>query len=203
MSRHAFSMQACKPQNTFYHEGEQYIWLGGQAWVLFEEENEESFHVFPFPGKRKGFHPHPLLLLLLLLTCHLCHLTDKEHPNNAGSIASDVGAAGRHHEFAVGVARQRVESSLCRVEQLVMAATARTIECLSFHRIYSAGQKTVVEGCVIKTVTIATFDHVYLASRVSATKSVRICYVLIILTLDHMAGSRAVYECLFLPSLES
>ena len=55
-------------------------------------------------------------------SCHLCHLTDKEHPNEQrwdGNIASDVGAAGRHHDLLREVAcyEWAMESPLCRVEQ--------------------------------------------------------------------------------------
>ena len=70
-------------------------------------------------------------------SCHLCHLTDKEHPNEQrwdGNIASDVGAAGRHHDLLREVA---CYSGVIAAEasNRVMAPSTRTMECLYFHRI--------------------------------------------------------------------
>ena len=60
------------------------------------------------------------------------------------------------------------------------------VVCGDEYVMYSAGQKTVVKGCASRSFNYATFDHVFLASRVH----IRIC----ILFLHLIPGiARAVY----------
>ena len=93
-----------------------------------------------------------------VFTAHI----QKGDEEKAAEDASGDDSSMRY-SYSVSVTTTRTRQN--RVA-LTASPTRRRVYVIKPCNIYSVGHKKVVKGCAIKTTTHATFDHVYLASRV-------------------------------------